>query len=76
MGEGQSVEILLTGNLVGALLQFAKALGDVEDQIDERTVGGAFDLEFAEENVGLEVVERLVDDVLLVGFWKKKWVKI
>ena len=42
MREGESIEIFLTGNLVGTFLKFTEAFGDVENEIDERTVGWAF----------------------------------
>ena len=40
-----------------------EAVGDEEDEDDEEAIGGAFNLEVAEEGVGAEEVEGLVDDV-------------
>lgn len=71
MTESQGVKILLAGYLVWAFLQFSEALGDVEDEIDHCTVRGTFDLKFAEKDVRLEVGERFVDDVILIGL--RRW---
>ena len=43
----------------------SKAVGDEEDEDDEETVGWALDLEVAEEGVGAEEVESLVNDICL-----------
>lgn len=43
--------------------EFGETVGDEEDEDDENAIGGAFDLEVAEERVGTEEVEGFVDDV-------------
>ena len=43
----------------------SKAVGDEEDEDDEETVGWTLDLEVAEEGVGAEEVESLVNDIRL-----------
>jgi hypothetical protein len=43
--------------------ELGEAVRDEEDEHDERSVGGALDLKIAEERVGAEEVEGLVDDV-------------
>lgn len=45
----------------------AEALADEEDAVDEQAVGGALDLEVAEEGVGAEEREHLVEDVVRLG---------
>lgn len=47
--------------------EFGETVGDEEDEDDENAIGGAFDLEVAEEGVGTEEVEGFVDDVGSVG---------
>lgn len=47
--------------LCGANL--GEAVGDIKDEDNEETISGALDLEVAEEGVGSEEVESLVDDV-------------
>jgi len=42
-----------------------ETIGDEEDEDDEGAIGGAFDLKVAEEGVGTEQVECLVDHVSL-----------
>lgn len=42
----------------------AEALADKEDAVDEQAVGGPLDLEVAEEGVGAEEGEDLVEDVV------------
>jgi len=63
--DGVRVEDLvsLTLGLVSAL---HKASVDVEGDVDEQTIGIATHIECAEHDVGLEVVECLVNDILLV----------
>merc|ERR1719471_1115432 len=53
--------------LVGHLGQLLQAEADVQDAVDEHQVRLLSYLEGGEEDVGLEEVEALVDDVLLVG---------
>ena len=43
----------------------SKAVGDEEDEDDEETVGWTLDLEVAEEGVGAEEVESLVNNIRL-----------
>ena len=51
----------------GALrAKLREAVGDKEDEDDEQAVGGALDLEVAEERVRAEEVEGLVNDVCRV----------
>lgn len=45
-------------------LHLAQALGDEQRSIDEHTVGGAVDLEVAEQNIGPEERQDLVDTVV------------
>lgn len=45
------------------LSDLAEAVADEEDEVDEDSVGRALDLKVAEERVGSEEGERLVDDV-------------
>jgi len=47
------------------LRNLAEAVADEEDEVDEDAVGLALDLEVAEERVGAEEGEALVDDVRL-----------
>ena len=47
--------------------ELREAVGDEEDEHDELAVRGALDLEVAEEGVGTEEVECLVDDIRRVG---------
>ena len=66
--ERQVREELLRGGGVRAALggELGEAVGQEEDAVDEQPVGGAFDLEVAEEGVGAEEGEHFVEDV--VGF--------
>ena len=57
---------LLCGSRVHVRLHFREAVGEEENAVDEHAVGGAFDLEVAEEGVGAEEGEDLVEAV--VGF--------
>jgi hypothetical protein len=43
-----------------------KAVGHIEDENDEEPVRGALDLEVAEQGVGAEEVECLVDNIVLL----------
>jgi len=47
-------------------VQFLQALDDVKREINEDAVGLAFDLVVAEENVGFEVHQSLVNDIHIV----------
>ena len=64
----QICQELLSRGCVGAALggEFGQAIGEEEDAVDEEAVGGAFDLEVAEEGVGAEEGQDFVEDV--VGF--------
>lgn len=64
--DGVRVEDLL-GLTLGLVGDLVEAGGDVEGDVDEESVGVAKDLKVAEEDVGLEETEGLVDDVLLVA---------
>ena len=66
--QAQIHEELLGRARVGVALrgEFCEAVGEEEDAVDEQAVGGAFDLEVAEECVGAEEGEDFVEDV--VGF--------
>ena len=62
----ERVQQLLCFNLAGRCArgrQLRQTVGNKEDEDDEQAVGGALDLEVAEERVRAEEVEGLVDDV-------------
>lgn len=62
------VEDVLGGVAEGVVgSDLAEALADEEDAVDEEAVGGALDLEVAEEGVGAEEGEHLVEDVVRLG---------
>ena len=64
----QSVQQLGRLKLAGYSLggaDLGKAVGDEEDEDNEEAIGGALDLEVAEEGVGTEEVESLVNDICL-----------
>lgn len=65
LGDGQRVHLLQALVLVRAALQPLQALGDVQRNVDQHPVHLGLDLVRAEEHVRLEVVQRLVDNVLL-----------
>lgn len=52
---------------VGGGFDFGEAVADEPDAVDEQAVGGALDLEVAEEGVGAEQGEDLVEDVVGLG---------
>ena len=62
-------EELLGGARIGVALrgEFCEAVGEEEDAVDEQPVGGALDLEVAEEGVGAEEGENFVEDVVRFG---------
>lgn len=62
--EGQVHDVLGGGARVGRRLDPAEALADEEDAVDEQAVGGALDLKVAEEGVGAEQGQGLVQDVV------------
>ena len=62
----QRIHFLKSLVLGGTLLQLLETLGDVEREVDQDSVRLGLDLVGAEEDVGLEVVERLVNDVRLL----------
>ena len=67
---GECVEHLGRLDLAGQRARGAdlgKAVRDEEDEDYEQAIGGALDLEVAEEGVGAEEVEGLVDDVCFGG---------
>ena len=45
--------------------KLGKAVGHIKDEDNKETISGALDLEVAEEGIGSEEVESLVDDVCL-----------
>ena len=49
--------------LCGANL--GKAVGHIKDEDNKETISGALDLEIAEEGIGSEEVESLVNDICL-----------
>ena len=55
---------LLRGARVHVRLHLGQAVGEEEDAVDQVAVGGALDLEVAEEGVGAEEGEGLVEDVV------------
>jgi hypothetical protein len=59
-------ERLLCGTLIHVRPDLGQAVGKEERAVDEQPVGGAVDLEVAEEGVGAEEGEDFIDDV--VGF--------
>ena len=64
--DGEGVEHLCRLQLARHGLSCTKlceAVGNKEDEDDEEAIGRALDLEVAEEGVGTEEVESLVDDV-------------
>jgi hypothetical protein len=68
----QCLELLLRLAIVWrratrARLQLCETVRDEEDQVDEKAVGGALDLKVAEQAVGAEQVQCLVDDV-----WRRR----
>jgi hypothetical protein len=48
--------------------EFGEAVGDIEDEDDKRPVCGSLDLKIAEERIGAEKVQRLIDNVVLRWF--------
>lgn len=65
LANGQSVHLLHSLILVGTPLKLLKTFGNVKSNIDEDTVDLRLDLVRPEEDVGFEVVDRLIDDILL-----------
>ena len=64
--DSEGVQCLCRLELAGHRLcgtELGEAVGDEEDEDNEEAIGGALDLEVAEEGVGTEEVESLVDDV-------------
>ena len=49
--------------LVGTPLELFEAILDVQSQIDENTIGVRFDLVGAEEDIGLEIGQRFINNV-------------
>lgn len=45
--------------------QFRQTVRDEQDQVDEQSIGGSFDLKVSEQAVGSEEVEGFFDDVRL-----------
>ena len=67
---GERVEHLGRLDLAGQRARGAdlgKAVRDEEDEDNEEAIGGAFDLEVAEQGVGTEQVKGFVDNVRLIG---------
>lgn len=65
---GKGIQRLVRFELVGhrpCRANLSEAVGDEEDEDDEEAVRGTLDLEVAEEGVGTEEVEGLVDDISL-----------
>jgi len=52
---------------------FGETVRDEEYKDDEKPVSGAFDLKVAEERVGTEQINRLVEDIGLVGISYESW---
>lgn len=65
--ECQVRDILSSRPYVGRGLDLGQALGDEQDAVDEQAVGGTLDLEVAEEGVGAEEGEDLIEGVVAVG---------
>lgn len=65
--ERQVRDILGSRPYVGGGLDLGQAFGDEEDAVDEQAVGGTLDLEVAEEGVGAEEGEDLIEGVVAVG---------
>lgn len=70
--EGAVDQGLLGGLGVHVRLHFAQTVGDEQDAVDQHAVRGSLDLKVAEERVGAEQRERLVQAV--VGF--RVWVHV
>lgn len=68
MGVERQVQHILLG-LLGRRrrLDLAQAVAQEPDAVDEQAIGGALDLEVAEEGVGAEEGEDLVEDVVALG---------
>lgn len=45
--------------------ELGETIGDEEDEVDEKTVGGALNLKVSEKTVCSEQVQRLVNDIWL-----------
>lgn len=65
--EGEVQDILGSIADTGAGLDLGQAVTDEPDAVDKQTVGGALDLEVAEEGVGAEEGEDLVEDVVALA---------
>jgi len=69
-GDGEVLDCIGIENLLGLTLGLVSALHkagvDVEGDVDEQTICVAAHVESAEHDVGLEVVESLIDDILRV----------
>lgn len=63
--DGELEEVLL-GLAPAGLADGDQALLDVQSQVDQNSVRSALDLVVPEQNVGLEEVQRLVDDIIVV----------
>ena len=57
--------------LITASLQFFEAISDIQGQVDENSVGLAFDFIVSEEDVCPEVVDRFVNYILLLKLGEK-----
>jgi len=63
----ERVHVLERLVLAGTLLQLDDTVGGVEGQIDEESVSGTLDFVVLEEDVSLEVAQRLIYNVFLIG---------
>lgn len=62
---GKLIQLFVGITFVQAFGGDCQSLVCIERQIDEHSISGALDLKVAEEHIGLEKIECLVDDVLL-----------
>ena len=66
--DSEGVQRLCRLKLAGHRLcrtELGEAVGDEEDEDNEEAIGGALDLEVAEEGVGTKEVEGFVNDIRL-----------
>lgn len=73
-GNGELLERAVDQRLLGRPrvhvgLHFRQAVGEEQDAVDHHAVGGALDLEVAEEGVGAEQAEDFVEAVVRFAVW-------
>lgn len=65
--KGNLEKHLVTGSLVGHLGGLLDAVGNVQGHVHKNTVSSSLDLKVTEENVGLEVRQDLIKNIILGG---------